>query len=162
EYHVFHQKFADWLLLNGYNPEDVRDMPASELEKIIEKSPYNGATARDVDWVSKVRLQGRVQKWVDHSISVTVNVPENATEELIGEIYRTGWESGCKGITVYREGSRSGVLVSDSEDKAQPKIEYSHPPRRPQQLEADVVRFNNADQKWIAVIGLLDGSPYEI
>lgn len=162
EYHVFHQKFADWLELNGYELDQVRSMTQEELDQVIAKSPYHQATARDVDWLNKVRLQGRVQKWVDHSISVTVNVPEEATEELIAEIYRTGWESGCKGITVYRDGSRSGVLVSDSEPEKQETPDYSQPPKRPQSLSADIVRFNNEDEKWIAVIGLLNDQPYEI
>ncbi|HRP59919.1 MAG TPA: adenosylcobalamin-dependent ribonucleoside-diphosphate reductase, partial [Vicingus sp.] len=119
EYHVFHHKFMTWLTANGYDADAVSKMEEEELNKIIEKSPYHGATANDVNWVEKVKLQGAVQKWVDHSISVTVNVPNSCTEDLVSQIYQTGWESGCKGITVYRDGSRSGVLISNDkkEDK---------------------------------------------
>lgn len=164
EFHVFHHKFSDWLQINGYDLATVRAMSNAELDAIIAKSPYYNATAQSVDWLNKVKLQGRVQKWIDHSISVTVNVPEDATEDLIGEIYQTGWESGCKGITVYRDGSRSGVLISDkqSDKEKSTGVEYSEPPRRPQSLDAEVVRFNNHDERWIAVIGLLNNQPYEI
>ncbi|NQV52207.1 MAG: adenosylcobalamin-dependent ribonucleoside-diphosphate reductase [Flavobacteriales bacterium] len=165
EYHVLHKRFVDWLLSEGLDPVEVMlyDQPA--LNAIIARSPYHNATARDVDWLAKVRLQGRIQQWVDHSISVTVNVPEDVPEALIEDIYRTGWETGCKGMTVYREGSRSGVLVAETDEKKKPDtttFDYSEPPKRPQTLEADIVRFNNEDEKWIAVIGLLDGKPYEI
>ena len=164
EFFVFHHQFANWLKLNGYKLEDVQQMSEEDLQEIISKSPYAGSTARDVDWVSKVRLQGKVQQWVDHSISVTVNVPEDIAEEKVGEIYRTGWESGCKGITVYREGSRSGVLVSDDKKKKAKEefIAERKAPARPQTLEADIVRFNNNEERWIAVIGLLNDRPYEI
>ncbi len=165
EFFVFHHQFANWLELNGYDLKEVEKMEEDELNAIIDKSPYAGSTARDVDWVSKVRLQGKVQQWVDHSISVTVNVPEDIDEQKVGEIYRTGWESGCKGITVYREGSRSGVLVSDDKNKKKQKQEFiaeRKAPARPQTLEADVVRFNNNEERWIAVIGLLNDRPYEI
>jgi ribonucleoside-diphosphate reductase alpha chain len=114
DYHVFHIPFQKWLKVNGFDPQLIATLPEVEWNKIIEKSPWHRATAADVDWLSKVNLQGRVQKWVDHSISVTVNVPEDATVDLIEKIYRTGWESGCKGMTVYREGSRSGVLQHTS------------------------------------------------
>lgn len=164
EFFVFHHQFANWLKLNGHDLKEVEQMDEEQLQEIISQSPYAGSTARDVDWVSKVRLQGRVQQWVDHSISVTVNVPEDISEEKVGEIYRTGWESGCKGITVYREGSRSGVLVSDDKKKKQKQefIAERKAPARPQVLEADVVRFNNNEERWIAVIGLLNDRPYEI
>ena len=164
EFFVFHHEFATWLQLNGYNLEEVEQMEEDELNEIIAKSPYAGSTARDVDWVSKVHLQGRVQKWVDHSISVTVNVPEDTTEDKVNEIYRTGWESGCKGITIYREGSRSGVLVENKkeEKKSDAVIAEHKAPARPQTLEADVVRFNNNEERWLAVIGLLNDRPYEI
>ena len=168
EYHVFHHKFTTWLEVNGYDVNEVATMSADELNAIIEKSPYNGATANDVDWVEKVRLQGSVQKWIDHSISVTVNVPNDCPEEMVSKIYQTGWESGCKGITVYRDGSRSGVLVSDDEKKEEQKEEIltsileTNAPKRPQKLEAEIIQFNNDSEKWIAVIGLLDGRPYEI
>lgn len=166
EFHVFHHKFVTWLEANGYNAEEVAKMGEEELNKIIAKSPYHGATANDVDWVEKVRLQGAVQKWIDHSISVTVNVPNDVPEEMVSQIYQTGWESGCKGITVYRDGSRSGVLVAN--DKKTEKEEIinqfleTNAPKRPEKLEAEIIQFNNENEKWIAVVGLLDGRPYEI
>ena len=163
EYHVFHHKFMTWLTANGYNAEEVSKMEEEELNKIIEKSPYHGATANDVDWVEKVKLQGSVQKWVDHSISVTVNVPNSCTEDLVSQIYQTGWESGCKGITVYRDGSRSGVLIAnDKKEEIINKFGETNAPKRPEKLEAEIVQFNNESEKWIAVVGLLDGRPYEI
>jgi len=167
EYHVFHHKLITWLEVNGYDVEKVKLMADDELEKIIQKSPYYKASANDVDWVTKVKLQGAVQKWVDHSISVTVNVPNNVTEELVGEIYKTGWESGCKGITVYRDGSRSGVLVSNEKktEKKEEKLDdivESKAPKRPVVLDAEIVRFQNNHEKWIAVVGLMNGKPYEI
>ncbi|MCW8896425.1 MAG: adenosylcobalamin-dependent ribonucleoside-diphosphate reductase [Flavobacteriales bacterium] len=166
EFHVFHHKFVTWLEVNGYNADEVSKMEEEELNKIIAKSPYHGATANDVDWVEKVRLQGAVQKWIDHSISVTVNVPNDVPEDMVSQIYQTGWESGCKGITVYRDGSRSGVLISN--DKKSEKEEIinqfleTNAPKRPEKLEAEIIQFNNENEKWIAVIGLLDGRPYEI
>jgi ribonucleoside-diphosphate reductase alpha chain len=168
EYHVFHHKFMTWLDVNGFDTTEVAAMNEEDLNKIIAKSPYYGATANDVDWVEKVRLQGAVQKWIDHSISVTVNVPNECPEELVSEIYQTGWEEGCKGITVYRDGSRSGVLVSNDEKKEEEKDAVinafleTQAPKRPEKLEAEIVKFNNETEKWIAVIGLLDGRPYEI
>lgn len=167
EYHVFHHHFATWLELNGYDLEQVKAMSDEELKEVIAKSPYDKATANDVDWVQKVKLQGSVQQWVDHSISVTVNVPNEVTEELVGQIYQTGWESGCKGITVYRDGSRSGVLISDSDSKKTQEgkvseFQETRAPKRPEELEAEVVRFMNDSEKWIAVVGILNGRPYEI
>jgi len=164
EYHVFHHKFVDWLKANGYNLDEVEKMSSDELQKLIEKSPYHKATANDVDWVAKVKLQGAVQKWVDHSISVTVNLPNDVSEELVSQVYLTGWESGCKGITVYRDGSRSGVLVSDDkkEKKEENEIQETSAPKRPKKLEAEVIKFNNNAEKWVAVVGLLNGRPYEI
>ncbi|AEV31478.1 ribonucleoside-diphosphate reductase, adenosylcobalamin-dependent [Owenweeksia hongkongensis DSM 17368] len=165
EFFVFHHQFANWLKLNGYDLAEVEQMEEDALNEIIAKSPYAGSTARDVDWVNKVHLQGRVQKWVDHSISVTVNVPEDTTEEKVNEIYRTGWESGCKGITIYRDGSRSGVLVENKKKEEKEEGAYiseQKAPARPQILEADVVRFNNNEERWLAVIGLLNDRPYEI
>jgi len=159
EYNVFHHKFDAWLLTKGYSPEEVRSYSDDQIEELIIKSPYNKATANDVDWVNKVKMQGRIQKWVDHSISVTINLPEEATEELVGELYVTAWESGCKGVTVYREGSRSGVLISNK--KKEKKEEHTNQPR-PKVLDADIIRFNNNNEKWIAFIGLLDGRPYEV
>tara|TARA_B100000809_G_scaffold116679_1_gene114910 strand:- start:7959 stop:10589 length:2631 start_codon:yes stop_codon:yes gene_type:complete len=168
EYHVFHHKFVTWLEVNGFDKDEVEAMSSEELQGVVAKSPYHGATANDVDWVEKVRLQGSVQKWIDHSISVTVNVPNDCTEEMVSKIYQAGWEEGCKGITVYRDGSRSGVLISDDEKKEEEKDKVinafleTQAPKRPAKLEAEIVKFNNESEKWIAVIGLLDGRPYEI
>lgn len=164
EFFVFHHQFANWLQLNGYDLKEVEKMEEEELAKIIAKSPYTGSTAQDVDWINKVQLQGRVQKWVDHSISVTVNVPKETTEEKVNEIYRTGWEVGCKGITIYRDGSRSGVLVENKKEEKEEGqgIAEHKAPARPEVLEADVVRFNNNEERWLAVIGLLNDRPYEV
>ena len=164
EYQVFHHHFITWLKANGYDPEKVMRMTNDELAPIIEQSPYHGATANDVDWVQKVKMQGAIQKWVDHSISVTVNVPAETTEEMVNQIYMAAWENGCKGCTIYRDGSRSGVLVSDSaaKERATPAFQETMPPKRPDRLEAAVVRFKNSSEDWIAVIGLVDGRPYEI
>jgi len=157
EFVVFHHKFIDWMRVNGYDYEEVRNMTEEEINTIVEKSPYYKSTANDVDWVAKVRMQGAIQKWVDHSISVTINLPSEAKEELVSELYLTAWKEGCKGATVYRDGSRAGVLVSNTEDK---KPDWS--PVRPKVLEADVIRFQNNEEKWIAFVGLKDGVPYEI
>ncbi len=164
EYNVFHHKFMQWLKTNGYDVEAIKHLKQDELDKIIEKSPYHKATANDVDWISKVKMQGAVQKWVDHSISVTVNIPNDVKEELVGNIYRTAWESGCKGVTVYRDGSRSGVLVKDSKKKSSDNVQFKETlaPKRPKVLKAEIVRFNNNSEKWMAVVGLLDGRPYEV
>lgn len=164
EYHVFHHKFADWLKLNSYDMEEIKHMNQAELDDIIAKSPYHNATANHVDWVNKVNLQGTVQKWVDHSISVTVNVPADITEDKVSEIYQTGWESGCKGITIYRDGSRSGVLISDEEGSTEEQADFieSRPPKRPDRLDAKIVRFMNNKESWVAIIGLLGDRPYEI
>lgn len=159
EYTVFHPKFIDWLKVKGYDVEEVKEMSEKELQELVAKSPYDKSTSNDIDWVSKVKLQGAVQKWVDHSISVTVNVPANTKEELVSKIYQTAWECGCKGMTIYRDGSRSGVLVSNKK-KEDPSV--GKMPTRPKILEADVVRFQNDYEKWIAVVGLYEGRPYEI
>jgi ribonucleoside-diphosphate reductase alpha chain len=165
EHHVFHHKFKTWLVTNDYDLDDVVKMKDNELKKIVEKSPYYNATAEDIDWVNKVRMQGAMQKWVDHSISVTVNVPKDTTEKTIGDIYFAAWKGGCKGITVYREGSRAGVLVSD-DDKKKEKVTHNFSetkaPKRPKSLDAKVIRFKNNHEKWIAVVGMLHGRPYEI
>jgi ribonucleoside-diphosphate reductase alpha chain len=157
EYTVFHHKFKTWMELNGYDTN--REYTQEELDEMVEKSPYYKATSNDVDWLSKVRMQGRIQKWVDHSISVTINLPSNATEELVGQLYFEAWKSGCKGVTVYRDGSRSGVLISNNGTE---KKKTGFPTKRPEVLEADVVRFQNNKEKWIAFIGLMDNKPYEI
>ena len=163
EYHVFHHKFVDWMEAHGYKKDEVARMSEEELNAIVAESPYYGASANDVNWVNKVKMQGAIQKWVDHSISVTVNVPNDISEEMVGKIYMTGWESGCKGITVYRDGSRSGVLVSSSDNKKNDDdFEERHAPERPKKLEAKVVRFFNNEEPWIAVVGLYKGRPYEI
>ncbi len=161
-YNVFHHKFITWLEVNGYNVDEVMKMEGDELNEIIKKSPYYGATANDVDWVAKVHMQGAVQKWVDHSISVTVNVPQHVDEELIGKIYEEAWKSGCKGMTVYRDGSRTGVLVKKEEKEDDTDFKETKAPKRPDRLEAEVVRFTNNKEKWIAVMGLYKGRPYEI
>ena len=165
EFNVFHHKFIDWLKANNYNVAEVSRLRDEELESIIRLSPFNGATANDVDWLNKVKMQGAIQKWVDHSISVTVNVPQDVTEDLISRIYITGWESGCKGVTVYRDGSRSGVLLNDKHKKEKEDDNFVHEnnaPTRPESIKADIVRFQNNNEKWIAVVGLIRERPYEI
>ncbi|NLJ82887.1 MAG: adenosylcobalamin-dependent ribonucleoside-diphosphate reductase [Bacteroidales bacterium] len=165
EYQVLHPKFKVWAEINGYDTNQLTYMSTKELNKLIEKSPYHKATAHDVDWVMKVKLQGSVQKWVDHSISVTVNVPESITKEKVGEIYRTAWESGCKGITIYREGSRDGVLVkqgSSGANNANRKFGETNAPKRPKTIEAEVIRFKNKEEDWVAVVGIMESRPYEI
>lgn len=169
EYNVFHHKFEVWLELNGYNVSDVKLMKDSELKSIVEKSPYYKATSNDVDWVEKVRMQGNIQKYVDHSISVTVNLPNNVTEDVVSKVYETGWKSGCKGITVYRDGSRQGVIMSNegtTQNVAQDVKENNAKPR-PKKLECEVVRFQNNKEKWIGFLGLMiddkgEKYPYEL
>jgi ribonucleoside-diphosphate reductase alpha chain len=136
-------------------------MTTEQLEEIVKKSPYYKATSNDVNWVEKVRMQGKIQSHIDHSISVTVNLPEIATEELVGEVYETGWRSGCKGLTVYRDGSRSGVLINNK-DKKDVEFKDNHAPKRPKRLKGEIHRFQNNLEKWIAVVGIKDGRPYEI
>lgn len=167
EYNVFHHNFVTWLIINGYNVDEVSHMTEKDVKAIITKSPFYKATANDVDWVAKVKMQGAVQKWVDHSISVTVNVPTDAREEMISTIYETAWKVGCKGMTVYRDGSRAGVLVNnDAKDKKKKERDEefveTKAPHRPDRLEADIVRFQNDHEKWIAVVGIMNGRPYEI
>jgi ribonucleoside-diphosphate reductase alpha chain len=158
EYIVFHHKFKTWMEANGH--ETNRDYSQEELNELVKDSPYFKATSNDVDWLAKVRMQGRIQKWVDHSISVTINLPADAKEELVGKLFFEAWKSGCKGVTVYRDGSRSGVLIST--DEKEKKKSTGFPTIRPEKLEADVVRFQNNKDKWIAFVGLLGGKPYEI
>ena len=176
EFIVYHHKLVTWMQAN--NIPVRRDYTQEELNAIVEKSPYYKATANDVDWVNKVRMQGEVQKWVDHSISVTINLPNDISEEMVGRLYVEAWRSGCKGCTVYRDGSRTGVLValSDNDKKKEKEKEQGKSDeqgghyiaevenilKRPVELEADVVRFQNKKEKWIAFIGLIDGRPYEI
>lgn len=165
EYNVLHHKFADWAVINGYDLDEIKHKYTQEqLDELIAKSPYHKATANDIDWVQKVKMQGAVQKWVDHSISVTVNIPKETSEDIVSQIYQTAWESGCKGMTIYREGSRDGVLVSHSEGvkKETPLFIETKAPKRPKKLEADVIRFQNEKEKWIAIVGIIEGRPYEI
>jgi len=165
EYNVFHHKFVTWLEVKGYNVDEVSRMDEKDLRDLIRKSPFFRATANDVDWVAKVKMQGAVQKWVDHSISVTVNVPADTKEEMISSIYETAWKVGCKGMTVYRDGSRSGVLVNnDNKEKKDDETVFreTKAPHRPERLEAEIVRFQNEYEKWIAVVGLYNGRPYEV
>lgn len=157
EFNVFHHKFVEWLKVNGYDPNEVMRLNDEEIEKIIAKTPYYKATANDVDWVAKVRMQGAIQKWVDHSISVTINLPADVKEELVSELYHTAWKSGCKGATVYRDGSRDGVLIT-----GKPERRTTERPKRPKVLDCDVIRFNINEVKWIAFVGLKDNRPYEI
>ncbi len=157
EYFVFHHHFLTWCEINGYDVEKVKMMDETELAELVKKSPYNKATSNDIDWVAKVKMQGKMQKWVDHSISVTVNLPNDIAEDMVAQVYKTAWESGCKGITVYRDGSRTGVLVQagDGTGSLRPK-------KRPKSLDADVIRFKNGNEQWIAFVGKLNGKPYEI
>ena len=160
EYYVFHHKFLTWCQVNGIPKEEVVKMPVKQVEELVKKSPYYGATSVDIDWVAKVKMQGGIQKWVDHSISVTVNLPNSVTEELVANVYKTAWKVGCKGVTVYRDGSRAGVLVAAREDKKEGTV--IKPKKRPKSLEADVIRFLNGKEHWIALVGKLNGVPYEI
>lgn len=167
EYVVFHHKFVTWMEANGH--PTAKHYTKEEVEKLVEESPYYKATANDVDWLKKVQMQGRIQKWVDHSISVTINLPNNVDEELVGRLYEEAWRVGCKGVTVYRDGSRSGVLVATTEKKEESKdgktVCFPYDEEhfvRPKELDCDVVRFQNAKDKWIAFVGLKNGKPYEI
>ena len=164
EYNVLHPKFIDWLKISkGYTMDQINALDDSELDSLVEQSPYYKATSADIDWVNKVKMQGAIQKWVDHSISVTVNIPKETTEQIVSTIYMTAWESGCKGCTIYREGSRNGVLVSKSEaNKNETPFAENKAPKRPKKLEAEVVRFRNDREDWIAVVGMYEGRPYEI
>ncbi len=157
EYIVYHHKFLEWMRVNGIEPK--KNVGAEELDELVKKSPYYKATSNDVDWMEKVRMQGAVQKWVDHSISVTINLPNNVSEELVGQLYTEAWKQGCKGCTVYRDGSRNNVLEAVKKEEA-PKLiaNTEHLVKRPQELEADVVRFQNNKEKWIAFVGLAEGN----
>jgi ribonucleoside-diphosphate reductase alpha chain len=159
EYNVFHHKFETWLKASGYDVEEVKKLDDELIQKIVQKSPYYLATSNDVDWLAKVRMQGEIQKWVDHSISVTINIPRDVNEELVSELYMTAWKSGCKGCTIYREGSRAGVLLANNNDKEEdPATKY----KRPRVLDAEIIRFKNNEEQWIAFVGFKDGKPYEI
>lgn len=168
EYMVFHHKFATWMKTN--NIPRAKKYTKEEIDELVAKSPYYKATSNDVDWLKKVQMQGRVQKWVDHSISVTINLPSDVSEELVGELYEEAWRSGCKGVTVYRDGSRAGVLLAvddkkkkkDDEKEIRICYDIGDPLVRPTELKCDIVRFQNNKDKWIAFVGLKDGRPYEI
>ena len=164
EYIVYQHKFLTWMRANGIDTE--KHYTAEEIEDLVSRSPYYKATANDVDWLMKVKMQGAIQKWVDHSISVTVNLPATVDEELVNRLYVEAWKSGCKGCTIYRDGSRSGVMISVKKKDEKPELPECRPPqvteRRPDVLECDVVRFQNNKDKWVAFVGLLDGEPYEI
>lgn len=163
EYVVFHHRFKQWMEVNGHDL--TKNYTQAELDELVAQSPYYKSTSNDVDYLKKVRMQGDIQKWIDHSISVTINMPADVTEEVVGELYMEAWKSGCKGVTVYRDGSRSGVLIANTETKPAAETNealLAFPTTRPAVLEADVVRFQNSKDKWIAFIGLIDGKPYEI
>lgn len=163
EYNVYHHNFVKWLEANGYDTSKLESISDDELQQWVEASPYHKATANDIDWVAKVKMQGAIQKWVDHSISVTVNLPNNVSEALVADVYRTAWECGCKGVTVYRDGCRDGVLIEKGA-KSKRKCE-EHPgqvPKRPKSIPADIVRFKNGSEDWIAFVGLQEGRPYEV
>ncbi len=164
EYIVFHHKFVTWMQANGYSAS--KKYTQEEVEELVAKSPYYKATSNDVDWLQKVRMQGRIQEWVDHSISVTINLPNDVSEELVDSLYVEAWRCGCKGCTVYRDGSRSGVLIATDKKKKKEDCNCMQPPvivsTRPRELDADVVKFQNNREKWIAFVGLLNGRPYEI
>ena len=172
EYIVYHKKFLQWMKVCGIDTD--KKYSQEEIDALVARSPYYKATANDVDWLMKVRMQGSIQKWVDHSISVTVNLPSNVDEDLVDRLYVEAWRSGCKGCTIYRDGSRAGVMVSaskkDKKKRQEPSMPVSAPVMlrptvqevRPRELDCDVVRFQNNREKWVAFVGLLDGYPYEI
>ena len=163
EFYVFHHNFVEWARVNGHDTSTLATISDAELEKLVAASPYHKATANDIDWVAKVKMQGALQKWVDHSISVTVNLPNEVSEELVADVYRTAWECGCKGVTVYRDGCREGVLLDKKQKKkGGDKGAADGSLKRPKSLPADIVRFKNGQEEWIAFVGLMDGRPYEI
>ena len=164
EYYVYHHQFVKWAEKSGFNTDNLQKISDEELDKMLKASPYYGATANDIDWVAKVRMQGAIQKWVDHSISVTVNLPNDVSEELVADVYRTAWECGCKGVTVYRDGCRDGVLIDakKKDDKKEQKCSPVSSHKRPTSIPADIVRFKNGSEDWIAFVGIQDGRPYEI
>lgn len=161
EFNVFHHKFLTWLEVNGHKTEEVKTYSDDKIESLVKQSPYFKATSNDVDWLSKVKMQGIIQKWVDHSISVTVNLPSDVSEDMVAKVYQTAWESGCKGCTVYRDGSRDGVLISNKKDE-KGEAEEERPSKRPDILDCEVIRFKNNHENWIAFVGLYNGIPYEI
>ena len=163
EFYVFHHNFVEWARVNGHDTSTLATISDAELEKLVAASPYHKATANDIDWVAKVKMQGAIQKWVDHSISVTVNLPNEVSEELVADVYRTAWECGCKGVTVYRDGCREGVLLDKKQKKkGGDKGAADGSLKRPKSLPADIVRFKNGTEDWIAFVGLQGGRPYEV
>ena len=163
EFYVLHHKFKIWLQKQGYTDKQIHALNDEEMNKLVASSPYHKSTANDIDWIKKVQMQGKVQKWVDHSISVTVNVPKETPVNVINDIYMEGWKQGCKGMTVYRDGSRDGVLISKEEKKKEAnEFTETAAPKRPKTLEAKIIRFNNNHEKWLAVVGMLNNKPYEI
>ncbi len=159
EYNVYHHNFVKWAKAYGYDTTQLETISDEELDKLVAASPYYGATANDIDWVAKVKMQGAIQKWVDHSISVTVNLPNDVTESLVADVYRTAWEHGCKGVTVYRDGCREGVLIGKSSKK---RDDAPIATKRPRSIPADIVRFKNGTEHWIAFVGLQGDRPYEV
>ncbi len=163
EYYVYHHNFVKWLDVNGYDTSKLQTISEKELDRWLQASPYYKATANDIDWVAKVKMQGAIQKWVDHSISVTVNLPNEVSEELVAQVYRTAWECGCKGVTVYRDGCRDGVLLDiKSKKRNNDSFPDSQSIKRPESIPADIVRFKNGNEDWIAFVGKQDDRPYEI
>ncbi len=163
EYYVYHHNFVKWLDVNGYDTSKLQTISEKELDRWLQASPYYKATANDIDWVAKVKMQGAIQKWVDHSISVTVNLPNEVSEELVAQVYRTAWECGCKGVTVYRDGCRDGVLLDiKSKKRNNDSCPDSQSIKRPESIPADIVRFKNGNEDWIAFVGKQDDRPYEI
>ena len=165
EYPVFHHHLITWFKAQGFDINVIKSFPIEQIEEFVKTSPYHKATSADVDWVKKVEMQGLIQQEIDHSISVTINLPENATEELVAKVYETGWKSGCKGITVYRDGSRDGVLISNTSKEQKAKdntFKENNAPKRPKRVKGDIIRFQNNLEKWIAVVGIIDGRPYEL
>jgi len=164
EYTVVHHKFKVWMEANGYQIDDMNKYSKNELEKMINSSPYHKATSNDVDWVEKVRMQGNIQQWVDHSISVTVNLPKDVSEEVVGDVYITAWQAGCKGVTVYRDGSRDGVLISETPEKTVNEIiKQNDAVKRPKRIECEILRFQNNKEKWIGFTGVIEENhPYEV
>ncbi|ELR72003.1 Ribonucleotide reductase of class II (coenzyme B12-dependent) [Fulvivirga imtechensis AK7] len=161
EFAIFHHGFKRWLEAQGFQPDEIETLKANDLKQLVEKSPYAGASSEQIDWSDKVTLQSVLQKWVDHSISITVNLPEETPQDMISEIYLEAWRQGCKGITVYREGSRAGILVSEQKKEKHDFVE-TNPPKRPAELEAAVLQFKNNEENWVAVVGLYHNKPYEI